>query len=324
MNADPALASGGSRAARTDALDITVLMGGPSRERAVSLDSGRAVAEALARRGHRVTTADIGPDDVAALDREGLEVVFIALHGAFGESGEVQRLCDVRNLVYIGSAARASELAMDKARSKRLFRRAHLTTPDWVVVDRAMGRLARSEAVAEIGAPCVCKPVDGGSSVDVTVARDEATRDAALEALLDAYGRAMIERYVAGREMAVSILADRPLPVVEVRTHRAFYDWVAKYDDDATEYLVAPPLPAPVAEHLRAAGVTAHKALGCKDFSRVDFILADDGTAWVLEVNTIPGFTSHSLLPKAAGAVNVSFDQLCEQIVHLALARARR
>jgi len=324
MNADPALASGGSRTARTGGLDITVLMGGPSRERAVSLDSGRAVAEALARRGHRVTTADIGPDNVAALDREGIEVVFIALHGAFGESGDVQRLCEERGLVYVGSAARASELAMDKARSKRLFRRAHLATPDWVVVDRATASAARSAAVAEIGAPCVCKPLDGGSSVDVTVAHDDAARDAALEALLDAYGLAMVERYVAGREMTVGILADRPLPVVEVRTRRAFYDWAAKYDDDATEFIIAPPLPASVAEHLRAAGLTAHKALGCKDFSRVDFILDDGGTAWVLEVNTIPGFTSHSLLPKAAGAMNVPFDQLCEQIVHLALARARR
>ena len=324
MPAEPLAAQGAVDAAgrRTRPLDITVLMGGPGSEREVSFMSGRAVAEALRRCGHRVTTADVGPEDTAALDREGIETVFVALHGAFGENGQVQRLCEQRGLCYVGSDPSASELAMDKDASKRLFRRAGLATPDWVVVDGALSPPDWGGLLAGVPPPCVLKPVDGGSSVDITIARDDATRDAALEGLLARYGRAMVEAFIEGREMTVGILADRPLPVVEIRPAREFYDYVAKYEDDATEYILDTQLPPAAVEHLRAAAVTAHKALGCRDFSRVDFILTPAGVAHVLEVNTIPGFTSHSLLPKAAAAANVSFEQLCDRIVQLALNRS--
>ncbi len=299
---------------RTDVLDITVLMGGPGSERDVSIMSGRSVADALKRCGHRVTTADISPDDTSALDREGIDAVFIALHGTFGEDGRVQRLCEQRGLSYVGSGPAASALAMDKDASKRSFRRAGLATPEWVVIDRS--------AKSDFPLPCVIKPIDGGSSVDVTIARDEATRDAAVGNLLADDGRAMVEAFIPGREMTVSILADKPLPVIEIRPAREFYDYIAKYDDDATQFIFDTQLPPAIARHLQAAALTAHRALGCKDFSRADFILDPDGTVWLLEVNTIPGFTTHSLLPKAAAAAGISFEQLCERIVRLALERA--
>ncbi len=308
----------------TRTLDITVLMGGPSSEREVSFVSGRAVADALAHCGHKVTAADISPEDTSALDREGLETVFIALHGPFGEDGQVQLLCEDRGLAYVGSGPVASKLAMDKDASKRLFRAAALETPPWVVIeqgtppDRLAGLLARTPP------PCVLKPIDGGSSVDITIARDEPARDEALAGLLAAYGRAMIEEFIPGREMTVSILAEESLPLVEIRPAREFYDYYAKYEDDATEYIVAPDVPPGVADRLASDALKAHQALGCRDFSRVDFMLTDDGRPHVLEVNTIPGFTSHSLLPKAAAAAGVSFERLCDRLVSLALERHRR
>ena len=311
-------------AAETVTADVTVLMGGPSREHEVSLMSGRAVAEALGRCGHRVTTADISPQDTSALDREGLEIVFVALHGAFGEDGQVQRLCQQRNLPYVGSGPAASCLAMDKHLSKTVFRRVGLTTPDWVVIERSMPPPRRRALLAEVPPPCVLKPIDGGSSVDVTIAGDESARHDALEQLLEVYGLALIETFIPGREMTVGILGERPLPIIEVRPNRQYYDYVAKYQDDATGYLVNPDIPPAIGQHLRGAAITAHRALGCRDLSRVDFILGHDGRAYVLEANTIPGFTSHSLVPKAAAAAGISFEQLCDRLLRLALARAGR
>jgi len=310
--------------ARLRTLRITVLAGGAGSEREVSLESGKAVAGALRRCGHQVATADITPDDTSALDRPEVDIVFIALHGTFGEDGQVQRLCEARGVPYVGSGPEASALAMDKDAAKRAFRRAALATPDWVIVEAAQASQERRGLVDDLALPCVVKPVDGGSSVGITIARDPASRDEAIERLLGNHGRAMVEAFVPGREMTVGVLGDRPLPVVEIIPRREFYDYIAKYQDAGTEYICPAQLPPAVAEHLRAAGLAAHRALGCRDFSRTDFILADDGTAYVLEVNTIPGFTSHSLLPKAAAAAGISFEQLCDRIVQLALERYGR
>jgi len=305
-------------------LEITVLTGGPSSEREVSLDSGRAVAEALRRCGHHVTAADISPDDTSALGRAGLDAVFIALHGAFGEDGQVQRLCEARGLTYVGSGPDASQRAMDKDASKRTFRQAGLATPDWALIEASQTASQRADAAAGVPPPCVVKPVDSGSSVDVYVARDGEAQAEALELLLDKYGRAMIETFISGREVTVSVLGRQPLPVLEIRPAEEFYNYRAKYSDDRTEYLVNPDLPPAVTRNLQAAGLKAHQVLGCRDFSRVDFILDGNAVPWVLEVNTIPGFTSHSLLPKAAAAAGISFEQLCDRIVRLAMDRSGR
>ncbi len=304
-------------------LDITVLCGGPSSERDVSLVSGQAVSQALRNLGHSVTSADINPADVSALDRKGIDVVFIALHGAFGESGEVQQLCEDRHLPYVGSGPKASAIAMDKVASKELFRRCGLSTPNWVVIDSGMSDGQRMAMLAEVPPPCVCKPIASGSSVDVVICPDAATRDAALARLLGngAYSSVMVESFIRGREFTVGVLAEEALPVIEVRTNREFYDYFAKYEDDATQYLVNPDLPTLMDKTLKASALAAHRSLGCRDFSRVDFMLSADGVPQALEVNTIPGFTGHSLLPKAAAAAGISFDQLCGRLVQLALAR---
>lgn len=308
--------------ASSDVLDITVLMGGPGSEREVSLLSGEAIADALERLGHTVWRCDIAPNDTDALRREGIDVVFIALHGDFGESGGVQQLCESAGLRYTGSGPKASELAMDKAASKQIVKRIGVPTPDWMIIEEYHGPAQVASWLAELDVPVVVKPVDGGSSVDVTIAHTHAERDEALEDLLDRYGRGMIERFVTGREVTVGILGDQALPVLEILPDGAFYDYRAKYSDDAaTRYTFDHGLDPAVVERLQTHALSAHRSLGCRDMSRVDFILDADGVGWMLEVNTIPGFTSHSLLPKAAEKAGIDFDELCERIVRMAMAR---
>lgn len=300
-------------------LEITVLMGGPSAEREVSLMSGEAIAEGLARAGHEVTRADISQDDTSALDRPGIDVVFIALHGDFGESGQVQGLCEARHLRYVGSGPRASELAMDKAAAKQIFKQAGLVTPDWMIIEEYHDPQIVKGWLPELAVPVVVKPVNGGSSIDITIARDEPTRDEAIEELLDEYGRVMVERFVGGRELTVGILDQEPLPVLEVVPAREFYDYSAKYDDDSgTRYVFNHGLDDATVQAIQAAALTAHRSLGCRDLSRVDFVLDGAGSLQVLEINTIPGFTSHSLVPMAAERAGISFDQLVDRLARLA------
>jgi len=306
----------------TDVLDITVLMGGPSDEREVSLLSGQAIATALETVGHSVTRADISPQDVSALDREGADVVFIALHGAFGESGEVQQLCESRGLRYTGSGPRASELALNKAASKQIFKRCGkgLTTPDWMILEDYHSPQQIARWLPELGVPVVVKPVDGGSSLDIAIARSETRRDALIEELMDRYGRVMLERFVEGRELTVGILGDEALPLLEIVPGREFYDYTAKYADGVgTQYVFDHGLADEVVAATEQAALAAHKCLDCRHMSRVDFILDADNTPQVLEVNTIPGFTSHSLLPMAAARVGLSFEKLVGRIVTMAM-----
>lgn len=296
-------------------MDITVLAGGPSTEREVSLESGKAIHAALCRLGHRSVVCDIGPDDLSALDRSA-DFVFIALHGAFGEDGTIQAELDARGLPYSGSSAAASHLAMDKVQSKRRFGRAGIPSPLCELIKRD----GAAEALRRIPVPVVIKPVASGSSVDTYVVRSADDLGTAADAVIDKYGEAMVERYVNGPELTVGVLADRALPVCEIRTQREFYDYNAKYVDDNTEYLFDLDLPSSLIEHVKALSVKAHNALGCGVFSRVDWMV--DSTTkepYVLEINTIPGFTAHSLLPKAAARIGLGFDELCQRIIELSL-----
>ena len=313
-----------SAAGPGSALDVAVLLGGPSAEREVSFKSGRAIASALRRLGHRVKEADISPADTSALDERPIDAVFIALHGEFGESGDVQDLCEQRGLAYTGSGPAASRLAMDKAAAKQLFRGAGLATPDWAVLEDEQSLAERAGLLAGVGVPAVIKPITGGSSVDVVIARGEAERDLALEDLLDKYGRILVERFIAGRELTVGILGGSTLPVLEIIPAGESYDWHAKYDDDAgTRYQFDHGLPAEAVAANEDSARRAFACLGCRDMGRADYILDSAGRAWLLEMNTIPGFTDHSLLPKAAARAGISFDRLVGRILELAVARSR-
>ena len=304
--------------ARNAVLDIIVLAGGPGEEREVSLASGRAVYEALCRLGHRAQLRDIAPDDLSALDQPA-DFVFIALHGEFGEDGTVQAELDRRGLPYAGAGAAASRLAMNKVEAKRCFDRAGVPTPPFEVVTRSGPR----GFVPRFGLPAVVKPVASGSSVDTTIVRTVTDLTISANTLVQKYGEALVERYISGPELTVGILGDQALPVCEIRTKREFYDYQAKYVDDDTQYLFDLDLAPSLLARVQALSLAAWQSIGGRAFCRVDWLIdAHDGRPYCLEINTIPGFTSHSLLPKAAAGVGIDFDQLCQRIVELSLQDA--
>jgi len=296
-------------------LAITVLSGGPGREHEVSLASGQAVSEALRRLGHQVTVRDIGPDNLSALDLPA-DFIFIALHGEFGEDGALQAELDTRAIAYAGSGAIASRVAMNKVESKRIFERGGIPTPRYeVITAQSLANLSKRFPL-----PAVVKPVSCGSSVDTVIARTPQALQAETARLVELYGETLVERYVGGPELTVGILDDRALPVCEIRTKREFYDYQAKYVDDDTQYLFDIPLSPLLLESVQRMSLDAHRLLGCRVFSRVDWRVDENcAEPFILEVNTIPGFTSHSLLPKAAAQAGIPFDQLCQTIVELSL-----
>lgn len=296
-------------------LDVTVLAGGPGAEREVSLNSGRAVGDALRRLGHRVELCDIGPTDLSALDRPA-DFVFIALHGEFGEDGALQAELDTRGLRYSGSGATASRRAMDKVESKRCFERVGLPTPPYELVTHA----GIPGLATRINLPVVVKPVSSGSSVDTSIVRTSKALEDAASAVVAKYGMALVEEYISGPELTVGVLGDEALPVCEIRTEREFYDYQAKYVDDNTQYLFDLDLPSELLKWVQRFSLAAHRALGCRVFSRVDCMVdAASMKPYFLEVNTIPGFTGHSLLPKAAARIGLTFDSLCQRIVELSM-----
>jgi D-alanine-D-alanine ligase len=306
-------------------LAITVLMGGPSSEREVSLASGEAVAHGLREAGHTVFTSDITPHDLSALDHRPTDVVFPALHGTFGEDGALQAILERRGMAFVGSGAKASALAMDKAAAKRRFEAQGLPTPPFAVFPHKPPGRALDHVVRQLDFPMVVKPVADGSSVNLSIARDATQLQAGMLAILMAGQSTLLERYVEGRELTVGILGEQILPVIEVvpgEGHES-YDYDAKYHAEDTQYLLAPDFPAAVLKEVRRLAWRAHQALGCRDLSRVDFMVDADNRPWLLEVNTIPGFTSHSLVPKAAAGAGIGFPQLCDRLVRMAAARRR-
>lgn len=301
-------------------LDITVLSGGPSGEREVSLASGQAVCQALACRKHRVSLRDVSPHDTSALDLPA-DFVFIALHGEFGEDGTVQQMLEQRGIRYCGSDAEASALAMNKVAAKRRFLEAGINTPRFDVADES--RIAR--VASRWRPPAVVKPVAAGSSLDTYIVHGAGELRESLERVVRRHGEAMVEEYVKGPELTVGLLGDQALPVCQICTKREFYNYEAKYIDDDTEYLFEVDLPEALLTQIQALSVQAMRVLRCRDFGRVDWMV-DELThePFLLEINTIPGFTSHSLLPKAAARVGVSFDELCQRIVDLGMERPGR
>jgi D-alanine-D-alanine ligase len=297
-------------------LAITVLAGGPSGERDVSLDSGRAVARALESLGHKVYIADANPQNLSGLARQ-VDCVFIALHGAFGEDGQVQEILERRGLAYCGSGPVACRQAMDKAAAKKAFIELAIPTPSFEVADGITLR----HTLPVRSKPVVVKPVAEGSSLNCFIVRDSAQFRPAVEKVVGRYGQALIEEYIPGREITVAILGDRALPPIEIRTKREFYDYTAKYADEDTQYDFDIALPEAVLRRIMEMSLAAHHGLGCRDFSRLDWRVDEQCKPFLLEVNVIPGLTSHSLLPKAAAKAGISMPQMCQSIVDAAIRR---
>ncbi|MCL5282368.1 MAG: D-alanine--D-alanine ligase [Planctomycetes bacterium] len=304
-------------------IKVAVLRGGVGRERQVSLESGRCVAEAMQQAGLDVVTSDIRPDDMQILDRRDVDVFFLALHGEFGEDGQLQRVFEERGLVYTGSGPEASRLAFDKMASKRLFARAGVDVPAVVEFTRDTKPAELQEQLRQFGERFVVKPIRQGSSVGVSIVNSRADAVAAATKVLGEFGDCMVESFIPGRELTVGVLGRQALPIIEIRSRTGFYDYQAKYVDDRTEYLFDTIEDRAVQARIQSAALACFDALGCRDFARVDFILTGDGTPYALEVNTIPGFTSHSLLPKAAGRIGLSMSELCVRIVRTTLAQHR-
>jgi D-alanine-D-alanine ligase len=302
-------------------IKVAVLRGGVGRERQVSLESGRCVAEAMQQAGLDVVTSDIRPDDMQILDRTDIDVFFLALHGEFGEDGQLQRVFEERGLVYTGSGPEASQRAFDKVASKRLFARAGVNVPAGVEFTREMTPSELEKQLQGLGTQFVVKPIRQGSSVGVSIVNGRAEAVAAARQVLGEFGDCMVESFVPGRELTVGVLGRQVLPVIEIRSQTEFYDYQAKYVDDRTQYLFDTIEDRAVQARIQGAALACFDALGCRDFARVDFILSGDGTPYALEVNTIPGFTSHSLLPKAAARIGLSMGELCVRIVRTTLAQ---
>jgi D-alanine-D-alanine ligase len=300
---------------------VAVLQGGVGRERDVSLESGRCVADALCRGGLEVVTSDIRPDDMRVLDRRDIEVFFLALHGEFGEDGQLQQVFEDRGLVYTGSGPRASHLAFDKIESKRLFAAAGVQVPAAVEFNRGAVAAQLEEQLKPLGERFVVKPIRQGSSVGVHVVKSRTDAIAAARQVDEEFGDCMVESFVTGREITVAVLGRQTLPIIEIRSKTGFYDYHAKYVDDRTEYLFDTIEDDSVRARISWAALACFDALGCRDFARVDFILGADGTPYALEVNTIPGFTTHSLLPKAAAKVGLAMSELCVRIVRTAFSQ---
>ena len=301
-------------------LRVAVLMGGVSSERDVSLRSGRAVARALRERDCDVIEVDLTEEDIGPVQACSPDVVFIALHGRFGEDGGVQAQLEEAGLPYTGSDAQASRAGMDKMASKCFFVTHDIATPPFRLVTTTQQWDRIGEAAREIGLPLVVKPLRQGSSIGVTVAKDEEALAIGLAKAFKYGYQALLERYVPGREFTVGILGETPLPVIEIRTARPFFTNDAKYADEATEFITQPDLDLKTRERLQAMALTAHEALGCRHFSRVDMMIESDGSPYVLEVNTVPGMTERSLFPLAARAAGVSFPDVCLRIAQMAAA----
>lgn len=333
-------------------MKIAVLLGGTSTERHVSLASGKAVAQALMPK-HEVTIYDValGKNAIVSLEQLGkpselaptldelsnfsnrnildalsliptdTDVAFLALHGAPGEDGTVQSVLELMGIPYTGSGVLSSSIAMDKAMTKRLLENDNIPTPDWFCLDREDATEQELEDFVEqyTGYPVVVKPNTGGSTVGLTIVYDK-------QNLMQAYknaglfsGSVLFEEFIDGRELTVPVLGDEALPAIEIIPKDGFYDYTNKYTAGKTEYVCPANLDEEVTQEAKELALITHEVLGCRAYSRVDFRLDKENVLYCLELNTLPGMTATSLVPKAAAAVGIGFAELCEKIIHLSL-----
>ena len=297
--------------------NVMVLAGGPDRERPVSLMSAQKVVGALKQAGHDVRQRDVGPGEFSCLDefvRWPGDILLPVLHGPWGEGGGLQREVDRRGLPYVGSAAPAAALCMDKHRTKLVLTEHGLATPPH--------ELVREHQPITLTPPVVIKPIAEGSSIDLSICKDDGQVDAARTALHVHYPVLLIEQYIEGMELTVGILCEpdgpRVLPLVQIISATEFYDYQAKYERQDTRYICNPDLPLMLIDRMNQMALNAHKVMGCRHLSRVDFMVDRQEQPWILEINTLPGLTSHSLIPMAAAAAGISLPDLVDRLVSLA------
>lgn len=291
---------------------VGVLMGGTSSEREISLRSGRAISGALRGLGYEVADIDVGADVCADIRRQRISVAFLALHGGTGEDGSIQGMLEVMGMPYTGSGVLASALAMDKPASKIVFEAHGLKVPAYGIV--TPGRPCAMDKF-----PIVVKPAREGSSVGVSIANNAAELASALEVAMAFDGRAVVEQFITGAEVHIGIMGGHALGGVQVMPHEGFYSYENKYNAGRTDYIIPPRIDEAAYARAKAAAVAAHEALGCRGASRVDLMLDERGAPYVLEVNTIPGMTETSLLPKIAASAGMDFPALIDAIIKEAI-----
>ncbi|HET9982480.1 MAG TPA: D-alanine--D-alanine ligase [Longimicrobiales bacterium] len=335
-------------------MNIAVLFGGTSAERDVSIASGAQVVQALREAGHHVVAVDtargvLGEEEerrlleagvapippgaeeldmlrtgnpaalVEAPELEGVDVLFLALHGGTGEGGQLQALLDLVGIPYTGSGMLGSAVAMDKDVAKRLFRQGGVPTPDWL-----MAPVATDDAVARLGLPLVVKPSKQGSTVGLTLVKRAEDLPAAIELASRFDDEVMLEAFVAGRELTVPILGDEPLPVGEIIPRHEIFDYECKYQPGMSEEIFPAEVDAEVARRAQELALRAHRTLKLGGYSRIDFRMDADGGLWCLEANTLPGMTAASLFPRGGRAAGMSFPQVCDRICRLAVEEHHR
>ncbi|MCL4150601.1 UNVERIFIED_CONTAM: hypothetical protein GTU68_021202 [Idotea baltica] len=295
---------------------VAVLYGGTSAERDVSLQSGAAVHEGLIEAGVDAVLIDIGPDPLQQLLETEMDVAFIALHGVGGEDGSIQALIEAQNIPHTGSGVAGSALAMDKLRTKQMWRGLRFPTADFKVLSEHSDW---ASVMINLGGKVMVKPVREGSSVGMSIATDEASlRKAYMEA--NKHDSTVIaERWLAGREFTVAILDHEALPVIETRTDQDFYTYDAKYISDSTEYICPAPVADALYQEMQQLAVEVFDCLGCRGWGRVDMMLDESGRINLLELNTSPGMTSHSLVPMAAREAGIGFSELVLRVTQLAM-----
>jgi D-alanine-D-alanine ligase len=298
---------------------IGVLAGGISAEREVSLKSGNAIYKALLKLGYDAVFIDVSDNLCEDLKKENIEIAFLALHGGHGENGAIQGLLEVMGIPYTGSGVLSSALAMDKEASKKIFIYHDIPVAPFVVINRKqLGERINPQlitAVVDFPLPWVVKPVAEGSSIGVNIVKDEEDLTDAVKSAF-AYGRKIIiERYIKGKEIQIGVLGQTVLGGVEVRPSKEFYSYEAKYTPGLTQYILPPEIDDYAYETLKDVALKAHNALGCKGATRVDFILDESNEPYIFEVNTIPGMTETSLLPKIAKLTGLEFPNLIEEIL---------
>ncbi len=329
-------------------ITIALLLGGISPEREVSKATGKSIFEALKKLNYKVKVIDPAyglnqpTDEFKFFDSnylekgltlknyidvinspifDDVELAFIALHGKWGEDGTLQSLLEMRGIKYTGSKKLASSLSMDKCMSKILFQHYGVNTPNWFIVSKNEKRydFINEKIKKFFGYPCVIKPNDQGSTIGLTICRGEKELQSSINLAFQYSDKVLIEEYIPGREITVGIIGQQTLPVLEIKPKSGFYDYTSKYTAGLTEYEVPAQIPYDVTEHIKHQALLAFNSLGCEGYARVDFRLTKDFKSYCLEVNTLPGMTTTSLLPKMAKAVGISFEELIERIISYAL-----
>lgn len=324
-------------------ITVALLVGGSSPERPVSKATGKSVLFALSSLGYKVKVIDPAyglnqPKDVEQFFAEkdftelsnrnyveainstlfdDVDVAFLALHGKWGEDGTVQSLLELRGIKYTGSKILASATAMDKCMTKIMFQHYDVSTPRWFAIDHHEEdvELIKAKIKKFFGYPCVIKPNDSGSTIGLSICRGDVEVGNAVKSAFKYSSKVLVEEYIPGREITVAILDKHALPPLEIKPKGGFYDYESKYTSGMSEYIVPADIPQKVAEHLQHQALLAYNSVGCETYSRIDFRVTSDYKSYCLEVNTLPGMTSTSLVPKMAKAAGISFEELIDRII---------